>query len=172
MHFRIVTTLALWAAWLMQPAFADANLVAYASEARAEIAPRDERRTIRLPQLDFPVRAEFDCPIDAVAESVTIGIADAYQRYAPNQDDASFDAVITVPANQIAPIAAGDFCANSEKVEEDLLLSGVATAQFSLSCVAEDGRFVSFASLELPLRLVCKSDANQEPSPAVPSPAR
>jgi len=156
----------------MQPVFADAKLAAYASEARAEISPRDERRTIRLPQLDFPVRAEFDCPDDALAESVTIGIADAYQRYAPNEDDASFDAVITVPANQIAPIATGEFCADSEIVGEDLLLSGVATAQLSLRCVAEDGQFVSFASLELPLRLVCRSDADQEPSPAVPSPAR
>lgn len=172
MQIRTVIALALWVAWLMQPAFADAELAAYASEARAEIAARKENRAISLPRLDFSVRAEFDCPDDAVAESVTISIADAYQRYAPNEDDASLDAVITVPANQIAPITTSDFCANGNNDEEELLLAGVATAQLSLRCVAQSGRSLSFASLQLPLRLVCKGASDQDPSAALASPAR
>ncbi len=170
MHFRTVTTAALWLAWLMQPAFADAELAAYASEARAEIAPLADSRSIRLPPLDFSVRAEFDCPDGSVAESVTISIADAHERFAPKEGDTSLDAMITVPANQIAPISAGDFCADDNTAVEELLLAGVATAQLSLRCAAEGARSVRFASLKLPLRLVCK--AAQDPSAEVPSPAR
>ncbi len=170
MQIRAVIAPALWIAWLMQPAFADAELAAYAGEARAEIRPREEDLAIRLPRLDFSVRAEFSCPENAVAESVTISIADAYQRYAPDEDEASLDAVITVPARQIAPIAADDFCAVGDGSDEELLLTGVATAQLSLRCVAEGARSVSFTSLQLPLRLVCKGD--QDPSSGIPSPAR
>ncbi len=174
MQWQAVLTTVLSITWLMSPAFADAELAAYASEARVEVRPRDEKRAIRLPKIDFPVRAEFACSGEAVAESVTISIADAFHRHAPTGDDNSLDAVITVPANQIAPIVAGDFCAtgdNEEKAaDEGLLLSGVATAQVSLRCVAQGNRSVSFASLNLPLRLVCKSD--QDPSAGVPSPAR
>lgn len=170
MQVRAVTTLAFWIAWLLQPAFADGELAAYAREARIEIAPLTGNRTISLPPLDFSVRAKFYCPDDAVAESVTISVADAYQRFAPQEDDASLDTVIRVPSNQIAPITAGDFCADDTTASAELLLDAVATAQLSLRCAAEADRSVSYASLRLPLRLVCKAD--QEPSAELPSPAR
>ena len=172
MRQQIPMTAILWVVWLMQPALADAELIAVASEARAEVAPRGARRQVRLPQLDFSVRAKFACPDDAVAESVTISIADAHKRYAPNEDDNSLEAVVAVPANQIAPIATGSFCMDGNSGGEELLLAGVATAQLSLRCLNQTGRFVSFASLALPVRLVCKSDTDQDPSVGVPSPAR
>ena len=172
MRLQTVLVTILCAPWLVPPAAADAELAAYAREARVEILPRDGRRAIRLPQLDFPVRAKFNCADEAVAESLTISIADAYERYAPDDDADSLETVITVPANQIAPIAAGNFCANGDGGREELLVSGVATAQLSLRCVAEENRSVSFASLNLRLRLVCKPDDDQDPSAGVLAPAR
>ncbi len=162
--------------WLVQPAFADAELAAYASEARVEVSPRDTGRAIRLPPLDFSVRAEFDCADEAVAESVTISVADTFQRFTPGDGDDSFDAVIRVPRNQIAPIPARNFCMGNSTGDndgkEELLLTGVATAQVSLRCVTGDTRSVSFSSLSLPLRLVCQAGGDQESSAGVPSPAR
>ena len=172
MQHRVPVTFVLWVAWLMQPASADAELVAYAREARAEITPHGDRRQVRLPKLDFSLRAKFACPDDGVAESVTISIADAHEHYAPGEGDDSVQATITVPANQIAPIATGDFCMDGDSGGDEVLLTGVATAQLSLRCLTQSGRRVSFASLRLPLRLVCKGDEDQEPSAGVPSPAR
>ncbi len=172
MQFQAVLTTILCIAWLMQPAFADAELAAYAREARIEIPPRNDSRAIRLPQLDFAVRAKFVCAPEAVVESVTISVADAYRRYAPTDGDDSLETTISVPASQIAPIAAGNFCANGNDDNEELLLSGVATAQLSLRCVADGTPSVSFTSLNLPLRLVCKTGEDQEPSAAALSPPR
>lgn len=167
--WAVLTTI-LCILWLMQPALADAELAAYAREARVEIPPRNGSQPIILPQLDFPVRAKFDCAEEAVAESVMISVADAYRRYVPADKDDSLESVISVPARQMAPIAAGDFCANGDNDNEELLLPGVATAQLSLRCMAEGNPSVSFTSLKLPLRLICKGD--QEPSAAEASPAR
>ncbi len=172
MQFQAFLTTILCIAWLMQPAFADAELAAYARETRIEIPPRNDSRAIRLPQLDFAVRAKFVCAPEAVVESVTISVADAYRRYAPTDGDDNLETTISVPASQIAPIAAGNFCANGNDDNEELLLSGVATAQLSLRCVAEGAPSVSFTSLILPLRLVCKTGDDQEPSAALLSPAR
>jgi len=176
MQLRVPVTLALGFAWLSQPALAEPELAVSTVAARAEISLRTNGRQTRLPLLEFSVRAEFECDDQAVAESITISIADAHKRYAPNEDTDSLDALITVPANQIAPIVTGDFCVVGDDGSEELRLAGVATAQVSLRCRDASGSSVNFASLRLPLTLVCNRGADQVPSvpsvPSLPSPAR
>ena len=142
---------------LLQPAYADTQLMVHAEAASTRILPQ-ERRHARLPNLEFTVRADYDCADEGNAASVSFSVADAHQRLVPQPDQRSVAAVITVPANQIAPIATGDFCNGSGEGGE-LLLNGVATAQVALFCRDENRSSVRYASLGLPLRLVC----DQEP---------
>ena len=170
--FRVPKTLLASLLCLPQAAPADTELAVHANEARAQILPRDgAQRHTRLPSLQFSIRADFACPDDAVAESVTISVADVFRRYVPKHGDETLEAEITVPGNQIAAIAMGEFCLTGDTAEE-LLVGGVATAQVSLRCTDAAGPAITFASLRLPLRLECRSDGGQDPSAELPSPAR
>jgi len=165
-------TLVASLACLSHAALADADLSVRADEAQARILPRENpRQQTRLPSLQFSVRAVFACPDDAVAESITIGVADAYKRYLPEAGDKALEAVITVPGDQIASIAIGEFCVEGNTATE-MLLGSVATAQVSLRCRDATGPSVRFASSRLPLRLECQRDEAQDPSVEFPSPAR
>ena len=145
-------------------AFADAELVVSADETLARVKPNTSQFT-RLPSLEFSLHAEFECEDGASVESLTIGVADAHERHVPEPDAKSLHAIVTVPRNQIASVTTGDFCAGEDSGGE-LLLSGVATAQFSLRCRSESAASVSYASLGLPLRLVCDQDSSVEVSAA------
>ena len=145
-------------------ALADAELVVRADETVARVEPNASQQT-RLPSLEFSVHAEFVCEDGAVAESVTIGVADAHQRHVPDRDATSLHAIVTVPRKQIASVNTGDFCADSDTGGE-LLLTGVATAQVSLRCRNGSSSTVRYASLGLPLRLICGQDASAEVSAA------
>ena len=163
-RLRVPVALVLSLATLTQSAMADAELAVHVQEARAEILPRTEgQEHTRLPMLQFSVRAKFACKKDAVAESVTISVADTYKRYAPEDGEEAFETDITVPRNQIAAVATGDFCTTGH-TEEELLLTGVATAQVSLRCRSESSVSIQFASQRLPLRLVCSRRDDQDSS--------
>lgn len=159
-------------ACLSHTALADAELAVCADETRVRVQPREHgQQQTTLPPLQFSVRAEFACPDDAVAESITISVADAYRRYVPEAGDEALEAAITVPADQMASIAMGEFCMPGNTATE-LLLGSVATLQVSLRCLAATGPSVEYASLRLPLRLECQRDEDQEPSEEFPSPPR
>lgn len=171
-RLRVPVALFLSLATLTQFAMADAELAVHVQEARAEILPRTEaQQHTRLPMLQFSVRAEFACKKDAVAESVTISVADAYRRYAPVDGEEAFETDITVPRDQIAAVATGDFCM-AGGTDEELLLTGVATAQVSLRCRSENSFSIQFASQRLPLRLVCDRRDDQDSSFGASSVAR
>jgi len=163
-RLRVPAALVLSLAALTQSTMADAELAVHVQEARAEILPRTQgQKHTRLPVLQFSVRADFACNKDAVAESVTISVADAYKRYAPAAGEETFETDITVPRNQIAAVATGDFCMAGD-TDGELLLAGVATAQVSLRCRSENSVSIRFASQRLPLRLVCSRRDAQDPS--------
>lgn len=145
-------------------ALADAELVVRADETLAHVEPNAGQQT-RLPTLEFSVHAQFSCGDGAVAESLTISVADAHERHVPGADQGALQAIVTVPRNQIASVTTGDFCGDTDS-GGDLLLAGVATAQVSLRCRNEDSSAISYASLGLPLRLVCDQDSSAEVSAA------
>ena len=145
-------------------ALADTELIVSADEALARVKPNSSQLT-RLPSLEFSVHAEFECEDGGVAESLTISVADAHERHVPEPEAKSLRTIVTVPRNQIAAVTTGEFCA-SEDGGGELLLSGVATAQFSLRCRDESSASISYASLGLPLRLVCDQESSAEVSAA------
>ncbi len=152
-------------------ALADLHLTVHANEASAQIEMREQgQERIQLPPLELSVVAEINCPAEAEPVSVTISVADAHTRLGPDAlaDAPTVEAVISVPAGQLAPVTAAGFCVAGASVQgrEELLLPGVATAQASLRCGTENGSSVYFSSAALPLRLICVDENDQDSSTA------
>ena len=152
-----------------QVAAADDVLTLHANETRVQIERRDSGRTqVNLPSLDLSLRTSFACPATASAESITISIADTHERFSAENiaDVAVLEATISVPARQIAPVSLAGFCTNGkEPTESELLLPGIATAHVSLRCRSEEfGASMHYASVAVPLTVICLSNENQEPS--------
>lgn len=114
------------------------------------------------PAVTFGVIAQFDCPGDTTAESVAVSIADTLWRGTPADGENSVTATLVVPGDQIVPMETGDFClGETARSEDELLLPAVATAHVSLRCRDANGSAVRFASVAMPLRLVCEVEENQ-----------
>lgn len=110
--------------------------------------------------------ASFACPDGATADSLTVSVSDTHRRYGLDKEseETSLEAALEVPADQLAPVAAPDFCVDDEPIDNTgLLLPGVATAQVSLRCRSEtDFLSVHFASVALPVRVFCLAGLDQE----------
>lgn len=149
-------------------AIADGALTLQAVEAAAQIEPRDQgQRRVALPGLEISVIAQLNCPEDAEAESLVLSVADTLRRYGPEEiaDATVFETLVNVPASQISPIPSADFCIVGKPLDKmDLLVPGIASAQLSLRCRNAFRASVHFASIALPLRLVCVSGEDQESS--------
>ena len=146
-------------------ATADDVLKVHATEASAQISPRDPgQQQTALPSLDIGVIADVSCAVGAKAESITVSVADTSVRFdaAEIAEADTINASLDLPANQIAPISAASFCIRGESSEDtELLLPGVASAQVSLLCRSETTSSMYFASVALPLRLHCATEKNQ-----------
>lgn len=147
---------------------ADSALTLRAGEAIASIQPRSESNLqTALPALELTLVASFACPADARVESVTFSVVDTYKRFNTEEilDADTLQAAITVPAGQLAPVAAEDFCISGNALSmHDVVVPGVTSAHVSLRCHSELGTSVRFASSTLPVRLLCLQDDNQASS--------
>ncbi len=146
---------------------AETVLTVHAIEASTQIERRDkDHQRTQLPSLDLTLRAVFNCPADTTADSLTVSISDTHRRYDLGKDTetTSLEASLHVPAGQIAPVTAPDFCLHDEPVDNHgLTLPGVATAQVSLRCRDDaDVSSVHFASVVIPLRLHCLAERSQD----------
>lgn len=141
-----------------------AGLKASASMANASIAPAArQKRTIQLPALDFEFDLLASCPEGQQPLSVSASIADTRQRLELRAVNGKHqaNAVVTVPAAQIAPVVTQGFCSAEDPATlRSLDIAGTLTAQISLRCGAEDAQSAYFLSLPLDVRLVCE-DATQ-----------
>ncbi len=118
--------------------------------------------------ISFALLAKFECPGDAIAESIVVSIADTLARHTPAPGDDVLQASLVVPGDQIVPMDTGNFCVGATaRSGDDLLLPAAATAHASLRCRGNDGTAVRFASVAMPLRLVCEPAENQDESAAV-----
>jgi hypothetical protein len=137
------------------------RLTVHVNAAESQIRPHAPgQRSPYGESVSFPVRAEFYCHGDGVAESVVISVADTHLRHVPAPGEKFIATKLTVPGEQLAPAETGDFCAsdagNSDRI---LMIPAVATAQVSLRCRNDAAAAISFSSAALPLRLVCHRDA-------------
>jgi len=165
--------LCLLSALLCAAAAADSVLNVKAKEAKALIQPRDaQQQHVSLPALDVAVLATMACPLGANAESLTVSVSDTHRYFSadllsdPLSDNAPLEAALSVPADQLAPVAIPDFCVSGEQSDdEELELPGIATAHISLRCLGDDdSRSVHFSSVSVPVRLYCRAEGDPDSS--------
>jgi len=141
-----------------------ASLGVDADPAVVAIKPLTEgRKLIRPPALEFLLRIDAECDVDAEITSISISIADT--RKALTSTDLS-EAIpiatrITIPARQVSPIAVEDFCPmGSPAAGDELVVRDALTAHVSLRCTSEAGESIIYASRALDVMLQCDAEVN------------
>ena len=129
-----------------------------------ELAPRARGRFVRLPSLDFEFNIRPDYPFDLQPESVTLSIADTRKSIGASQIAAQELASITlqVPAKQVAPIAAADFCrldtddsATASDAGTEITIPAALTAHASLRCSGGVDPLITYVTHALDVRIRC-----------------
>jgi len=145
-------------------AFGDdgARLIIRAEPAVADIGPLPaDRRLIRLPDLEFPLLIEPHCAADLRVESVSISVADTRRSYGARKFDTNMllKTTIRVPRRQIGPLAVDRFCLadGDGENEHSARIPGAFTANVSLRCANDIRQSISYETLALEVRLLCKT---------------
>jgi hypothetical protein len=136
---------------------------AEAAEVTIDPVPQD-RRLIRLPELEFAMRIDANCVGETQARSILISIADsvaahdvtAQEGRPPNE--IILETTFKVPGRQIAPIAIDGFCVSgddSNSTAQTLLIPAAVAANISLRCTSENSQSVRYDRLPLQIQLIC-----------------
>jgi len=142
-------------------------------EARAAVVAinpaADDRRLISLPSLHYALTIEPQCAMNMRAESISISVADTRITYsAADIDQQSIVEVnLTVPQQQIGPIAIRGFCGPDETgdaTKRVLHVKEALTAQLSLRCANDSARSIVYSSQPLDVDLQCLSTASDAAS--------
>jgi hypothetical protein len=131
------------------------------------------RNFMRLPDLDYRIAIDGQCPTALAPGAISISIADT--RIAVGQSElAAADGLhipVTVPASQIGPVAVGRFCTDATDGDDgaaadDLRIPAVLSAQVSLLCTGEADNEMTYAATSLDVILHCEAgDAADDGAP-------
>ncbi len=168
-------TILLVAALAFVTSAADTEIVGLVSvEANAAVVVLEpitgDRRLISLPSLEYVLTIGPQCATNMRAEAISVSVADTRKTYSGKDIDhqASVEISLTVPQQQIAPIAIHDFCqADDSKPNRDsvLYLNDVLTAQLSLRCAGDSARSIVYATLPLGVDLQCRMNDTESNTP-------
>jgi hypothetical protein len=145
------------------------QLTSSAHAATVEIAPLPERRSVSLPELEFPFRINANCAGDEFATSISISIADTVtshdistendQSLERPADPVLLETILKVPGQQLAPVMIEEFCTGDTAHDsggQSLLVRGAIAANISLRCSGDASQSIRYARLPLEIRLICK----------------
>ena len=121
------------------------------------------RRPLRLHTLEIPVQIEAECEPGAMAESVSISIADSRETHRVSQspEPVIIDTTILLPDRQIAPIVVEEFCMPDDGpgAAPQQLIPDAFTVHVSLHCASQNGRSIHYVAVPIEIRLVCEGDS-------------
>lgn len=160
---RIPLTITLLAA--TAPAAGDngGQLRIRAEPASVEIAQRPvERRTIDLPNLDFPLTIEPSCEPGKRIESLSISAADTRQRFAGSDFDAEpvIQTTLSLPPQQLGPLMINRFCITDDEGADGNHSTRIAdafVAHASLHCADDASNAIIYVAVSLDIELSCKA---------------
>lgn len=144
-----------------------------------DVSPRRSGRPFfDLPTLEYRFQVEARCDDDWVPASLSLSVADSRVVFGAGQlsDGTQQELVLSVPAQQLAPVAVHDFCLLPEDtttrharassrvlpVSSLLTIRAVLSAQASLLCVSEQERRITYVSQPLDVTLTCEAPAAVE----------
>ena len=170
-RLAIVALFGATATTLSLPVRAGDDIVVAALETQAVVKPRSAHlRLVNLPALEFALRAAIQCTGEPV--SVTLSVSDTFTTLsgADLEGKRAAEAKLRVPARQLSLAASSQFCiAGDPESDDELLVTGFATAHASLRCEMDDTTSAHFTSAPLQVRLTCQRDPG-EVSQEVPEP--
>lgn len=143
-----------------------------------DVAAREaSSRSYALPALDYTLDLSTGCarPFDPV--SLVVTVADSHRHINAQQlaqEAGKSSVVLVIPADQLAPIAAPEFCRTLDAdngtvakspatAAETLTIAGVLSATLSLRCSDGDREEIVYRSQPLDITLRC--EANDTPTP-------
>lgn len=135
-----------------------ARLVAEANQADALVRPvQTGEKLLRLPGLTYRIGIEARCANDDRAESLSVSVADTRTTLLRDElaDTTNITVDITIPASQVAPLAADNFCSQEDSDDHKRLVEDVFTASLSLRCSGGGGESIIYASRPLAVALTC-----------------
>ena len=137
-----------------------------------DVAAREaSSRTYALPALDYTLDLSTGCarPFDPI--SLVVTVADSHRHINAQQlaqEAGKSSVVLVVPADQLAPIAAPEFCqtldadngamASPATAAETLTIAGVLSATLSLRCSDGEREEIGYRSQPLDLTLRCETN--------------
>jgi hypothetical protein len=139
------------------------RLLVDAQAAVVEIDPSaDDRKLIKLPNLQFPLTIQPLCGATGRVESVSVSAADTRRNYGVDDIDEQsvIDAALSIPSQQLGPVRIGDFCRTPivNAVEDtELTIQGALTAHLSLLCVNDEEHSITYVSQALDIVLRCNN---------------
>lgn len=147
-----------------------ANL-SYGDEPAGQLSVRAEVATIKiapqqsgsplleLPAIDLTVFVSARCQDALRPESVSISVADTRLTLAGDELTSGevLERTIRIPANQLAPVATGDFCIAGNSASEATLLHvpEALSAQLSLKCAGDAAPTMLYLTRTLGIALSC-----------------
>lgn len=117
------------------------------------------RDGLRLPELEFHFAIEARCPDTQQPRSLMLSIADSRKRVMASalQTALGSGLSLTVPSQQIAPVAVGTFCSAERSDDRQYVtVKGLLSAQGALSCASDSEKSITYASTSLDVRLRCE----------------
>lgn len=136
----------------------------YSTTPTVRLEPRQTGRFVRLPTIEFEFRLKTDCPEALGLASVTVSVADTRNSFSGSglAGDEAAPISLLVPASQLAPVAAEEFCrADEGEAPQNLLqteeiFTQILTAQASLRCTGDNDEAIAYVSHALDVRLQCE----------------
>ena len=141
------------------------RLIVETSAAVTSVVSLDgDRKLLRLPDLEFPVRIVARCRAGRTPGRISISIADtrvSFDREALS-DDAVLETSVQVSSSQMAPVAVDGFCSSRAGSPDPLLLSTALTAQISLRCVSDTEQSIAFRAQTLDVLVHCARETRPD----------
>ena len=167
----ISATLAVLAVAPLAADEAMADRLAVAAEPAAlDIPPRNPgRQWLTLPSLEFRFHVSAECAAGGAPVALSLAVADSRVSLteAALADTANRELPLTIPAEQLPPVALERFCVADDALAtiptdagHELLVSAALSAHASLLCrSASHGDTMTYVTSPLGLRLVCAAQA-------------
>lgn len=126
---------------------------------------------MQLPTLKFDFEIRADCADGRQATSLSLNVADSRLSLTAEQisSDGPTALSLTIPSEQIAPLAVEGFCVVDEQDGEgledpqtELAVSAAFSAQASLLCEGAEDKAMTYVSRPLDIALLCHRPAADE----------
>ena len=144
----------------------DSSLTVEANTPSVSIQPRQGNgKFIRLPALEYTFKIRARCKLNRKPASLLLSIADTRKSLdaADISRESPVELTLTIPAEQIGPIAVEEFChtaneniASDDNIKNQLTIFAALSAHASLRCESESDQQVIYVSKTLDVKLICE----------------